>query len=269
MYIYYCNFCNKTYNFVKRNQPRAHKINCDLNPNKLSIRNKAKKTLGCLSKERDLNCLKCNIAYKLNVSDKLFNRGKYRKYCSLKCANSRIWTETDKYKKFIAFIKKESIEKSIEILIEDTRECKICKNEFKCNITSNRKFCSKKCISSYAGRKSAKVNIKRSKQEIQLFELIRTIQPKVKNNFIIAKDWDADIVLEDEKIAIFWNGPWHYREMNFKNHSLLQVQNRDKIKKKLFENLGWSVFIFEDRHYTSEEAFKTITPYVPANKSSS
>ena len=41
--------------------------------------------------------------------------------------------------------------------------------------------------------------------------------------------WDADIVIEDIKTAVLWNGIWHYKKIT-KKHSVAQVQNRDKIK---------------------------------------
>ena len=50
----------------------------------------------------------------------------------------------------------------------------------------------------------------------------------------------------------------HYKEMNFGNHSLKQVQNRDSIKIKLFENEGWKVLIFEDRYHTPQSAFSLL-----------
>ena len=46
--------------------------------------------------------------------------------------------------------------------------------------------------------------------------------------------------------------------MGLSNHSLKQVQNRDRIKKDLFKNLGWKVFIFEDRYYSPKQAFEEI-----------
>ena len=47
-----------------------------------------------------------------------------------------------------------------------------------------------------------------------------------------------------------------------KNHSLKQVQNRDKIKTKLFKSLGWKVLVFEDRYFTPESAFEIIKKMV-------
>ena len=88
-----------------------------------------------------------------------------------------------------------------------------------------------------------------------MFNLCKTIFSDAISNSIIADGWDADIVIPSIKTAILWNGPWHYKEMNISNHSLKQVQTRDKIKIDLFESLGWKVFIFEDRYYTPLQAF--------------
>ena len=74
----------------------------------------------------------------------------------------------------------------------------------------------------------------------------------------IIDGWDADIVIHDTKTAILWNGPWHYQEMNFGNHSLKQIQNRDRIKIKEFTNAGWKVLIFEDRYFTPQTAFNSL-----------
>ena len=32
--------------------------------------------------------------------------------------------------------------------------------------------------------------------------------------------WDADVILPDLKIAIMWNGIWHYKQVR-KNHNVL------------------------------------------------
>lgn len=109
-----------------------------------------------------------------------------------------------------------------------------------------------------AGKKSAASRVKRSKDEIKLYELCKNYFTNVKSNYIVEDGWDADIVLPDLKIAIMWNGPWHYKEMGMSNHSLSQVQNRDKIKTRLFESKGWTVIAFEDRYYTPEKAFMVL-----------
>lgn len=88
--------------------------------------------------------------------------------------------------------------------------------------------------------------------------MIHSLYPDALSNHIITENWDADIVITSLKIAILWNGPWHYMQMPHKNHSLLQVQTRDKIKKNLFEQEGWKVIIYEDKYFTPELAFENF-----------
>ena len=57
--------------------------------------------------------------------------------------------------------------------------------------------------------------------------------------------WDADIILINYKLAILWNGPWHYQKVT-RNHSLEQVQNRDKIKLNEIINCGFTPYIIKD-----------------------
>jgi hypothetical protein len=123
-------------------------------------------------------------------------------------------------------------------------------------------------ISSKAGRKSAAVTVRRSKDEIKLFELCSDIV-LADHNKVLVNGWDADIVIDKYKIAIMWNGPWHYKEMKHKNHSLVQVQNRDRIKIKQITECGYTVFVFEDREYTPETAFRVIQKFIAGECESS
>ena len=140
--------------------------------------------------------------------------------------------------------------------------CVECNNIF---ILKKQKY-PKKCCSlscrklsySRAGKNSAKVKCLRSKDEIQLYNLCVTYYKKVDNNLIIKDGWDADIILNEQKIAILWNGPWHYKDMKMTNHSLLQVQTRDKIKINVLTKAGWKVIVFEDRYYTPKSAFEEL-----------
>lgn len=67
----------------------------------------------------------------------------------------------------------------------------------------------------------------------------------VKNNQPIFNGWDADIIIEDLKIAVLWNGIWHYKQIS-KKQSLEQVQSRDKIKLKEIETCGYKAYIIKD-----------------------
>jgi hypothetical protein len=138
-------------------------------------------------------------------------------------------------------------------------KCEECEKAFTHN--NRTKFCSVECRSarySRNGRKAAALNNRRSKDEIRLFELCVAKFPSAKPNLIIQDGWDADIVIDDLRIAILWNGPWHYKDIKMVGHSLLQVQTRDRIKTDLFTRLGWTVLVYEDRYYTPESAFEDI-----------
>jgi hypothetical protein len=57
--------------------------------------------------------------------------------------------------------------------------------------------------------------------------------------------WDSDVILPKEKIAVLWNGVWHYKKIH-SNHSLKQVQTRDKIKLDAIKRTGYTPYIIKD-----------------------
>lgn len=146
--------------------------------------------------------------------------------------------------------------------------CKECGKPFVSHRTGKKyhrqQWCSNECRAAHrsrVARSNPGLGTKRSKQEIVLYELCSNYFNHVTNNEKLVDGWDADIIIHDIKVAILWNGPWHYREMNIGNHSLTQVQNRDRIKIQLFTQLGWQVLVFEDRYYTPQQAFASIQEY--------
>lgn len=87
--------------------------------------------------------------------------------------------------------------------------------------------------------------VSRSKNEIYFSELCIDKFKNVLTNEKLFNGWDADIILEDYKVAILWNGKWHYEKI-MKKHSLKQVQNRDKIKiKEIYKN-NYIPYIIKD-----------------------
>lgn len=56
---------------------------------------------------------------------------------------------------------------------------------------------------------------------------------------------DADVILPNEKIAVLWNGNWHYKKIT-KKHSVKQVQNRDLIKSKEITKAGYKLYVIKD-----------------------
>lgn len=193
------------------------------------------------------SCKKCGILH-----------SKEGPFCSRSCGNSRPMSKEQKsnisntLKGTTHFAAGQKL-----VFYSKVSQCKICNNWFK----GHRKTCSDICKSlalSKGGKHSASLNIKRSLDEIELFNFCNSTFNKVEHNVPLFNGWDADIIIHDYKLAILWNGPWHYKEMNMKNHSLLQVQNRDYLKISEIKKYGYVPLVFEDRHYTPLSAFEEI-----------
>lgn len=146
------------------------------------------------------------------------------------------------------------------------RVCKVCGRIYTLiENDSTKTFCSRKCIEEYhanrkkylskdaieklkqGGRKSAKVqgDNRRSKNEKYFCELCEKHFKNVKHNEIIFNGWDADVIIENVKYAILWNGKWHYEQIK-KRHSVKQVQNRDRIKIQEIKKCGYTPYVIKD-----------------------
>lgn len=113
------------------------------------------------------------------------------------------------------------------------------------------KFCSNNCRSEgrqESGRNTGRLNVtrinKRSKNEI-LFASLCVELGEIRTNDPMFNGWDADVILPTYKVAVMWNGPWHYRKIT-KAHSLEQVQNRDIIKQQEIKKAGFEVYVVRD-----------------------
>ena len=99
-----------------------------------------------------------------------------------------------------------------------------------------------------AGRKgglsSAKKLNLRSSNEI-LFASLCAKEFTIVCNQQIFGGWDADIILPELKIAVLWNGVWHYKKIT-RVHSLEQVQNRDRIKLLKIAEHGFYAYVIKD-----------------------
>ena len=98
-------------------------------------------------------------------------------------------------------------------------------------------------------------DLRRSKNEIEFCKLCEEYFNNVKHNESIFNGWDADIIIEDIKFAVLWNGPWHYKQIT-KSHSVKQTQNRDKIKVKEIEECGWTPYIIKDMGKANKDFVK-------------
>jgi len=180
----------------------------------------------------------CNICGK-----EIRYRGRYKRdkvHCSQKCSNRRPQKEETRLK----------ISKSLK-----RRPDKICPN---CNKSFNSKSfsCSRRCSSKLnakklgkshfmkMGQNSSKFRQRRSKNEIYLSILISK-DYKILTNESIFNGWDADIIIPKLKLAILWNGIWHYKKVTEK-HSLIQVENRDRIKLNEIMKAGYTPYVIRD-----------------------
>jgi hypothetical protein len=188
-------------------------------------------------------CEKCG-----KIHDGDFGSGRF---CSRSCANSRIHTKKSKEKisKKLSGLNKSKVEViclncEVKVLTSKSRakRKKICSN--RCKMTYYNKNYN---LAQIGGIKSAEKQSenRRSKNEIYFYQLCEKHFNSVDANLNMFNGWDADVIIHDFKIAILWNGVWHYKKIT-KEHSVKQVQNRDKIKIKEIEKSGYIPYIIKD-----------------------
>ncbi len=148
--------------------------------------------------------------------------------------------------------------------ILEQRYCKICNS--KINYRNKSGYCkicvkSKRIISnktrkllSEAGKKSAAIqrNTRRSKNEILFYSLCKEKFKNVKHNEPIFNGWDVDVILEDYKIAILWNGNWHDKVV-VNQETFNRVKNRDKIKINEIKKCGYYPYLIKDEGSENKE----------------
>ena len=184
------------------------------------------------------------------------------RFCSNKCSHSRVQTKSTNEKRSqtlqVCMNSPEQIKKrknNTKELVKKYKEnpnyCKVCGKKLPYE-KRRRKTCSKKCkntILSISGRKSAEINksLKRSRNEVYFYNLCVGYFKSVRHNMCIFNGWDADIIIDDYKIAVLWNGPWHYKQV-IENQvsSLKQIQTRDKLKLKAIESCGYIPYVIKD-----------------------
>jgi hypothetical protein len=199
-----------------------------------------------------LNCENCGKSHS----------GEYGsgRFCSVSCARS-----------FATKSKRKEINKKVSKKISSKKRfvektCPICKIIFVKEYKYRKQMtCSSKCARFWtyhkdnpnyvknkknvieAGKKSvtSQKDKRRSKNEKMFYEKIKEVFHDSIHNEPIFNGWDADIIIPSEKIAILWNGIWHYKKIT-KKHSVEQVQNRDEIKINEIKKLGYKVYVIKD-----------------------
>jgi len=98
----------------------AHITNCKMNPKREEKIKKIKEKAALNRHTYKFNCKKCNKEFELILTEKAFKKGGNKKFCSYKCANSHILSDSTKEK-----ISK-SLTKEKKIFI-----CKNCNKQMK------------------------------------------------------------------------------------------------------------------------------------------
>ena len=176
--MYKCKYCGKE--FEKSHSYAAHLSNCKLNPNlkRKFEHSKSVKAGKLASKTKILNnpyrfelkefttkCLCCGKEIVHKLTQYKFDKGDYKKYCSISCANSsrKLSDETkNKIRKSVkSFYKNRKESNSNDKL--NTRICEVCGKEFipevyirksGRSVTSSAKTCSKDCRNSLLSLKN-------------------------------------------------------------------------------------------------------------------
>ena len=174
------------------------------------------------------------------------------RFCSKKCSNTRNHSDDVKQK-----IKLSCTSRSKDLYDANPKYCAVCHNKIPYEMR-RRKTCSDVCNrilcrpyrlkgGHIGGRRSAASQQKRSKHEIEFCNKCEEYFGKenVLHNVPIFNGWDADIILPQYKLAILWNGPWHYYKVT-KYHKLEQVQNRDRLKIQEIRDSGYTEYIIKD-----------------------
>lgn len=144
-----------------------------------------------------------------------------------------------------------------------TKTCICCGDNF---ITdSQRKTCSLVCektLKNLGARKGGLISVgvqskkRRNKNEKLFAEMCIKDFSEVLTNEPIFNGWDADVILPEQKIAILWNGKWHYEQIK-KGSSLSQIQNRDKIKLEEITKIGYTPYVIKDMGKYNPEFVKS------------
>lgn len=251
---YHQRYCPNSPNYEKR------KLVFQLAGKMTSIKNKGRIIVP--RKIYEFTCEKCGASFtkELTATERM-NMKHF--FCSRKCANSRERPESVKNKIrasviTTAFNKKVNQDKehcylySIgeKHILHFCIDChtSISNKAIRC-MSCNRKFYNTLNHDKIQkmGLKAAQVNAEkmRSKNEIAFYNKCENYFNNVRHNVAIFNGWDADVIVDDYKIAVLWNGPWHYKQIS--NHqSLKQVQTRDAIKIKEITNMGYIPYIIKD-----------------------
>ena len=199
-----------------------------------------------------IECGECGEIYKQNLNR--FKKG--GKHSVFVC------TEKKKTRKFINPLIEYNKLRKVHSIKNTTRKCIYCKKEFNLNrrkqILCNT-ICQKgyqrqkakdghyKIIGSIGGKISVTKQNRRSKNEVYFYKLCEEWFGKkhLQSNSQIFNGWDADIVIHSHRIAISWNGVWHYKQI-CKNTTVESIQKRDDLKEIAIKKYKYDHYVIKD-----------------------
>lgn len=213
------------------------------------------------------NCPVCNLFFLVskNVKEKY-----HKKFCSQSCAatfNNKKrgpQSEETKMKKSVAMKKRADLigRKYTNINGMFVKVCKICKITFYHKNFSKATMCSDKCRSELKRRVNRETEARlgglwqrrnsRSKGERILSQKLIDIGLNVVTNKKMFKGFDADIILPDYKIAVHWNGAWHWKPIAGEK-LLSKIKHRDDLRYKAIEECGYINYVIIDHKLGTPE----------------
>lgn len=206
-----------------------------------------------------MNCVKCN---------KTLSGKDQKKFCSRSCSvcfNNRIKIVSEEQKqKTSQTLKKRADKKGRKYPYENgtyIRTCIMCNVNFPHN-KPTKHLCSKSCqdklkriinkqIEERIGGVWQRRN-SRSRGERLFAEKLTQVGINVITNKKMFEGFDADVILPDYKLAIHWNGAWHWKPIV--GESLLnKIKSRDSKRYQMIEQYGYINYIIIDHKFTSPE----------------
>ena len=178
------------------------------------------------------------------------------RFCCRSCSNSKPQSESSRnkiqlsVKKQAAYYNRLRHETCVKTYNETPAICKVCGKTLSYDNRHKSTCGSTSCIEARlrAGGihgVQSQGDARRSKNEIYFAELCKSHFNNVETNVPIFQGWDADVIIHDHKLAILWNGSWHFDKITV-SHSVEQVQTRDRLKIQAIQNCGYNPYIIED-----------------------
>lgn len=197
----------------------------------------------------EIECSRCGLNYKQNYSR--YKQGFRHKDCK---------------NKVIKIDRNGNNNGTRRLFITDlVRKCVWCVNDY--NVKHRKQiFCSQKCSTKnlnkdsnlnkkrgmIGGNKSMLTLSRRSKGEIDFANLCIDYFGKenIICNQLFFKDknnnlWDADIIITHLKIAVLYNGVFHYKKV-YKDQKLERMITKDRLKEKIIIQNGYTYYIVKD-----------------------